>query len=122
MTPPDDGKRYEIIGGELIVSPVPTLDHQDVVGHLTVWLSMFVRERQLGEAYPSLTAVRLSPHNVVQPDALIVSRDRRQILRREYVDGPPDLVLEVLSDLTAGIDLVRKRAVRDGGGAGVMDR
>jgi Uma2 family endonuclease len=108
---PDDRKRYEIIGGELLVSPVPTLDHQKVVGHITVQLTSFVWERKLGQVYPSLTVIRLSSHNVVQPDALYISSTRLHICQQEYVDGAPDLILEVLSDQTRAIDLVQKRAL-----------
>lgn len=108
---PDDGNRYEIIAGELIVSPAPTLDHQRVVVRLSAWLTTYVWEGHLGQVYPALTEVRLSPHNSVQPDILFISEERFHIPRRAFVDGAPDLVVEVLSDRTRGIDLVQKRAL-----------
>jgi Uma2 family endonuclease len=110
-TMPDDGNRYEIISGELIVSPAPILDHQAVVGTLYVWLRTFVSRHQLGWVYTAPTDVRLSPHNTVEPDVLFISRDRGHIRRRAFVDGAPDLVAEVLSERTRGIDLVQKRAL-----------
>jgi Uma2 family endonuclease len=110
-TTPDDGNRYEIISGELIVSPAPILDHQRVVNRLNVWLATFVWERRLGEVYTSPVDVRLSRHNSVQPDIVFISRERLHIQRRQYIDGAPNLVIEVLSDRTRGIDLVRKRAL-----------
>lgn len=110
-TTPDDGNRYEIIGGELIVSPAPILDHQDVVSELLMLLRLFVSTNRLGRVFTSPIDVRLSPHNTVQPDIVFISRDRLHILRRAFVDGAPDLVIEVLSDRTRGIDLVRKRAL-----------
>lgn len=108
---PDDGRRYEIISGELIVSPAPRLDHQDVVGLLFMLLRLYVSADRLGKVYTAPTDVRLSPHNTVQPDILFVSRERLHICRPNYVDGAPDLIVEVLSDRTRGIDLVQKRAL-----------
>ena len=108
---PDDGKRYEIIGGELIVSPAPRLDHQDVVGLWFMLLRLYVSANRLGKVYTAPTDVRLSPHNTVQPDILFVSRERLHICRPNYVDGAPDLIVEVLSDRTRSIDLVQKRAL-----------
>ena len=108
---PDDGKRYEIIGGELLVSPAPILDHQKVVGILFMLLRLFVSTNRLGEVYTAPTDVRLSPHNSVQPDILFISRERLHICRRQFVDGAPDLIIEVPSDRTRGVDLVRKRAL-----------
>lgn len=110
-TTPDDGNRYEIIGGELIVSPAPILAHQDVVGVLYMLLRLFVSTNRLGRVYTAPIDVRLSPHNTVQPDIVFISQARLNILRRAFVDGAPDLVIEVLSDRTRAIDLVRKRAL-----------
>lgn len=108
---PDDGNRYEIIGGELIVSPAPILDHQEVVGALVMLLRMFVSEQRLGWVYTAPTDVKLSPYNTVEPDVVFISRARGHIRRRAFVDGAPDLVMEVLSQRTRGIDLVQKRAL-----------
>lgn len=108
---PDDGNRYEIIGGELIVSPAPILDHQRVVMRLSTWLATYVWKHDLGEVFGSPIDVRLSPYDTVQPDIVFISRARLGTERRQYVDGAPALVIEVLSEGTRGIDLVRKRAL-----------
>lgn len=108
---PDDGNRYEIINGQLIVSPVPPLVHQEVLGRLVVWLAIYVRDRELGEVHLGPVEVRLSPHNSVQPDIVFVSSDRFGIQRQTHIEGAPDLVIEVLSDHTRRFDLVQKRAL-----------
>lgn len=108
---PDDGRRYEIIDGELIVSPSPVLDHQRVVGRLYLWLGSFVVARQLGEVFVGPTDVFFSESNVVVPDVLFVAGDRSDILHRRYVAGAPDLVIEALSPKTRRIDLGRKKAL-----------
>ena len=109
-TLPEDGHRYEIIGGELIVSPAPILDHQRIVNRLNVRLAAFVWERELGEVYAAPTDVKLSPHNVVEPDILFIARQRAHIERRAAVEGAPDLVVEVLSSGSRRRDLIQKRA------------
>lgn len=108
---PDDGNRYEIIGGELFVSPAPRLAHQEVIGRLNASLVIYVTARQLGIVYGAPVDVRLSPYNTVRPDIVFIAQDRLDIRRRQYVAGAPDLVVEVLSDRTRGIDLVQKRAL-----------
>jgi Uma2 family endonuclease len=108
---PDDGRRYEIINGELVVSPSPLLDHQRVVGRLYRWLADFVEARQLGEVFVGPTDVFFSESNVVVPDVLFVARNRSNILHRRYVAGAPDLVIEVLSTKTRRVDLGRKKAL-----------
>ena len=108
---PDDGQRYEIIGGELIASPALILAHQDIVGYFFHLLLGFVLERKPGKVYVAPTDVRFSPHNVVEPDVIFVRRDRQDILHRAYVNGALDLVAEVLSDSSRRRDQVQRHAL-----------
>lgn len=116
---PDDGNRHEILDGEWFMTPPPTPDHQRVVSNLLRLLGTHVRSRRLGEVFPSPIGVRLSAHDVVQPEVLFVSRARRSIERRDGFHGAPDLVVEVTSPSTAGIDrgpksdLYRRSGVRE---------
>lgn len=113
---PDDGKRYEIIGGELFVAPSPIKKHQK----LAMRLADLLYDQQLaghGEAYFAPVDVRLSPHDIVQPDLLFILRDRLDIyLPNGVVEGPPDIVVEILSPSTRGIDQIRKAALYARGG------
>lgn len=108
---PDDGNRYEIINGELIVSRSAFVDHQRIVGRLTLALSRFVNARQLGEVFISPLDVVLSPYNSVQPDLFFITRDRLPHLIGRVITGAPDLAVEVLSERSRRIDLVRKKAL-----------
>jgi Uma2 family endonuclease len=97
---PDDGKRYEIIGGELIVAPAPNVSHQDVVSYLhgSIWRYLQQLPQPLGKIYTGPLDVRLSPHDIVEPDLLFIRQDRLDILDSgSYAMGPPDLVVEVIS-------------------------
>ena len=107
-TPAD--KRYELLEGELVVAPTPTITHQRVGIRLGTGLHTFVKERSLGEVLFAPCDVLLSNTDVVQPDLLFVSRERSDILLGgDNVRGAPDVVIEILSPSTSGIDRTLKR-------------
>ena len=107
---PED-KRYELLDGELVVSPAPKEVHQRVLGNLYLELSLFVRERHVGRVYLSPFDVVLTDTDVVQPDLLFVSNERAGIVTEDNARGGPDLVIEILSPSTAERDLTFKRAL-----------
>ena len=106
----DDGRRYEIIGGELLVSPSPMTRHQLLVLQLSRSVADFVDEHSLGMVLPGPVDVRLGVHTVVVPDLLFVRSERPDIVKSTLVEGPPDLVVEVASPSTRGRDNVQKAA------------
>jgi len=109
---PDDRNRYEIIGGELIVSPSPFRPHQKVSYRLTQLIGDYVDAHHLGELYVAPVDVRLSPHNVVEPDLLFIRQDRLGIYGSTGpVEGPPDLVVEIISPSSRVMDWTRKAAL-----------
>lgn len=101
---PNDGKRYEIIDGELFVTPAPRFAHQRVVTRLVRYLSVFVDDHGLGEVLVSPFDVVFSQFDVVEPDVLYISKARAAVLTEKNVQGAPDLVIEVLSPTTAKTD------------------
>lgn len=107
---PDDGQRYELIDGEIFVSPSPILLHQMAVAELFALLRAFVTERGLGKVILSPMDVRLDEDIVVQPDLCFVGKDSTaQTPLQGWITGSPDLMIEVLSPSNPGYDLVRKR-------------
>ncbi|HEV2108725.1 MAG TPA: Uma2 family endonuclease, partial [Thermomicrobiales bacterium] len=106
---PEDGPRYELIGGELYEMPAPARVHQELVARLFILLRTFVSARHLGKVYMAPFDIRLSPHDVVQPDILYVSRERAKGYGPNYLMGGPDLAVEVLSPSTRQRDLTVKR-------------
>ncbi|HEV2494461.1 MAG TPA: Uma2 family endonuclease [Terriglobia bacterium] len=105
---PNDGKRYEIIDGELFVTPSPRRSHQKVLGNLYYYLTQFVKNTGIGEVYPAPFDVVFSQFDVVEPDILYVSKVRSSVLTEKNVQGAPDLVIEVISPSTADIDRTTK--------------
>jgi len=108
---PDDGSRYELIYGELLMMPSPKAIHQFVVGELFTALRDRAKQARLGVALFAPYDVRLSGYNAVQPDILFFSAARTQSLGPDFARGIPDLVVEVLSPSNRRLDLIVKRAL-----------
>ena len=96
--------RYELIEGDLLMSPSPSTLHQRIVLRLAEILSAWARANGAGEVFVAPCDVILSEMDVLQPDVLLVSRERSSIVQEKGVFGAPDLVAEVLSPATAERD------------------
>jgi len=110
---PDDGKRYEIIGGELYMTPAPSLRHQNILSELGETLRKFVVEQKLGNVFYAPCDVTLSQHEIVQPDIVFVSKQNRGIVGENAISGAPDLVVEITSPTTQERDLGLKKKLYD---------
>jgi len=101
-------ERVELIDGEFLVSPAPTLRHQRILLMLGLILAPQVKRLGIGEIVLSPFDTVLSVHNVVQPDLLFVSTET---LKRAdpRLDGPPDVAIEILSNSGRQRDLVTKK-------------
>ncbi len=107
----DDDTRYEIIEGELIMSPAPVTRHQRISRKLGYAFNEFVEKKRNGEILFAPLDVVLSPHNVFQPDILFISNENKDILTEKNVQGAPDLIVEILSPGTAVYDMGIKKDV-----------
>jgi len=112
---PEDGKRHEIIEGEYYMSPAPMTRHQRISGKLFKafdnFLEQYSREAvpPLGEVFYAPMDVVLSDLNIVQPDLLFIAASHSAIITEKNIQGPPDLVIEILSESTRKIDERIKR-------------
>ena len=100
---PDDGNRYEVIDGDLYVTPPPVEIHQRGAGNLYGYIWQYVRAHQAGVVYTAPIGVTLDDANGLQPDVVYVSNERRDIIKERGIEGAPDLV-EVLSPSTQSRD------------------
>jgi len=107
----DDGKRYEILEGELVMAPAPELDHQGLIGELFSGMRAHIVAGSLGKLYVVPVDVVLDDRNVVQPDLVFVSRKNQGVLKKTGIFGVPDLVVEVLSPSSIRMDRYRKLAL-----------
>ena len=104
-----DHPRHELIDGDLIMSPAPVTFHQKVSAMLYFLLNQFILKHQLGWLFYAPVDVVLSQYDVVQPDLLFIARDHKSIIKKENIQGAPDLVIEIISPSTAGQDRIVKR-------------
>ena len=102
---PDDGKRYEVLDGVLVVSPAPSWQHQRAVRILLGILQSHCERHGLGEALASPADIEFSPRDLVQPDVFVVPT----VASSWQEVGSLLLAVEVLSPSTARVDRHEKR-------------
>ena len=108
-TLPETGPRYQIIEGDLIMTPAPTTLHQRISANIEFLLRQHVRNTGEGEVFDAPVDVILSDTDVVQPDILFLKSINRTRIKKEGIFGPPDLVIEVISPSTEAQDRGVKR-------------
>ncbi len=99
---PPDGKRWELLEGDVHVTPAPSPRHQWSSKKLQRQLEDYFEGRGLGRVFDAPIDVILTPHDVVQPDLVVVT-NLEQISARG-IEGPPTLLVEVLSPSTVTYD------------------
>ncbi|HLE86109.1 MAG TPA: Uma2 family endonuclease [Candidatus Brocadiaceae bacterium] len=104
-----DDKQYELIDGELLMTPSPLPNHQRISRKLEFILEKFVTEINLGEIFDAPCDVYLDDENVIQPDILFISLDRLAIIGEKNIQGAPDLAVEIISENSAYKDMVQKK-------------
>jgi hypothetical protein len=90
---PDDGYRYEIIDGELYMTPLPAIAHQFSSNRLTTAMTNHVDRNSLGFVVTAPVGVQLPNQPVpFEPDIVFVSGARKEIIGEKYIEGVPDLL------------------------------
>src|ERR1043165_745391 len=87
---PETGPRYQLIEGDLVVSPAPNRYHQDISRNLEFLLLKYLESHPVGRIYDAPFDVYLTQYNVVQPDILFVANDRMSILTDAGAEGAPN--------------------------------
>ncbi|MFN8577686.1 MAG: Uma2 family endonuclease [Candidatus Sericytochromatia bacterium] len=100
----EDGNRYEVINGVLIMLPAPDLWHQKYSRNLEVKMVNHCKNLDLGEIFDAPCDVILETNVVVQPDILFVKKENENILEKRGVFGSPNLIVEILSKSSIKID------------------
>jgi Uma2 family endonuclease len=106
---PDDGNRYEVIDGELFVTPAPGVWHQSAVGELLLVLSPYVREHRVGHVFAAPADLVYGPRKMVQPDLFVTPLVSGALPQTWEELGRPILAVEVVSPSTATTDRREKR-------------
>ncbi len=106
----EDGKRYGLIDGVLLVIAGPSPKHQWASRVLNNAFERTVFEAGLGYVFPAPLDIRLG-QDYVQPDILSILNERASNIGPTLIDGAPDLIVEVTSTSSQGRDRVRKRGL-----------
>jgi Uma2 family endonuclease len=95
---PDDGYRYEVIDRVLYMSPPPLIRQQRGLIRLVDFFMAFLKSRPVGEVLIAPVGVRFPNQSVpLQPDIVFVRTERLDIIQEHYIEGVPDLIIEILS-------------------------
>lgn len=96
--PEDTGCQYEVLEGNLIKEPSPSVMHQRVSRHLhRILEDYFIKVDPGGEIFAAPLDVTFSNITVVQPDLLYIPGNQKKIIKEKRIDGAPELVVEILS-------------------------
>lgn len=108
----NDGKRYEVIEGELVMmTPAPLYSHQKAAARLVRLILNHVYEKNIGEALFAPVDVVLSSDIVLQPDILFISNENSGRIKDAGIFGPPDLAVEILSPSSIHRDMEVKKSI-----------
>jgi excisionase family DNA binding protein len=110
---PDDGRHYyEILDGMLVREPAPNTHHQRVSRRLQhTLIDYFKNVDPDGEIFDAPINMTLSEINVLQPDLIYVPGAKSAIIEQQRINGPPHLVVEILSPSSGAKDRIRKRRI-----------
>jgi Uma2 family endonuclease len=104
---PDDGNRYEVIDGEVCMTPAPGPNHQRIAAELFVTLRAYVKQHRLGEMLWDVDLLFVSGQ-YLRPDMVFVPTASLDGITDRGVESPPGLIVEVLSPHSRRIDLELK--------------
>jgi Uma2 family endonuclease len=111
MDLPDGPPYYELVEGELFMSPAPIYFHQGIAGNIVRILNVYLDKRPIGEVVFAPCGVFLTEINAYQPDVFYICNERLSIIVEHGIEGAPDLVVEILSPSTAKNDKGPKKKI-----------
>ena len=101
--------KADLIDGAIYIDPPENLGHNQLKTWFAVVLGVYMRRRRLGHLTLGRVAYRLGERDAPEPDVAVVRAERLEILRRGYVDGAPDLAIEIISPDSVHRDYDLKR-------------
>ncbi len=110
-----EGIPYQLIEGELIMTPSPITRHQVIARNIFRKVDNFVHQNKLGYTYFAPIDIYLNDVNVYQPDIVFVAEKNKDIIKEKGIFGSPDMIIEILSPATAYYDLKTKKNVYEKG-------
>lgn len=106
-----EDQKADLLDGAIYMASPESTDHNRLVVWLTTVIGLFVEERRLGEVTVNKVAFRLEGRSGPEPDVAFVAADRAHLIKPGYVDGPPDLAIEIVSPDSVDRDYELKRRI-----------
>lgn len=113
-----EDQKADLIDGVIYLASPENLEHNELVLWLGTVLGLFVQERGLGRVMLNRVAFRLTDRTAPEPDIAFVRSERLAIVKSGYVDGPPDVAIEIVSPDSVDRDFEAKRELYGRGGVG----
>ena len=104
---PDDGNRYEVIDGEVLVTPAPSTEHQYILLRVLTAIGEYVKEQRFGVVLPDVD-VLFATGQFLRPDLVVVPRSARAGVTSRGIEIAPALMIEIMSPSSRSIDRVKK--------------
>jgi len=104
-----EDQKADLLDGVIHLSSPENTEHNDILVWLTAVLKPYIEERTLGRLTVNKVAYRLSDRTAPEPDLAFIAADRIDRIKPGYVDGPPDLAVEIVSPESADRDYEDKR-------------
>jgi Uma2 family endonuclease len=104
----NEDTNFELIDGVLIIHSPASTEHEEIFTYLMKILGFYLEEAEIGKVFGSRLVMRLSPKWNPEPDLMIVLRDNFHKIQPTKIEGPADIVIEILSKSTRDIDLNKK--------------
>jgi len=106
-----EGTRVQLINNQFVMSPSPSVKHQDLLGIIFLKMKQWVNKEQLGKVLMAPLDVHFAEKEVYQTDIIFIANKNSGIIFENAIYGAPDLVIELLSPSNASFDLNQKKDI-----------
>lgn len=104
-----EGTLCEVIENQLYMAPPPSEFHQGTLSDLFLEIANHVKQHRLGIIRVAPYGVYLDDKNVVEPDLLFISQEKKGLIQKNGFHGAPDLIIEILSPSNEQHDTLKKK-------------
>ena len=111
------GRKADLVDGVIYIASPESPEEKDLRLRLTSFLEPLVKSKQLGAVYGPKVAWRLSDTTATEPDLFLVPAGKRCVVEPGWVEGVPELVLEIVSPSSVDLDHVKKHRQYEVAGA-----
>lgn len=111
-----EDQKADLINGVIFMASPESIDHNKLLNFLLHLLDQYVQHRDLGDVVANRVAFRIGDRSGPEPDVAFISRERSKLIRRGYIDGPPDFAIEIVSPSSVDHDFETKRLLYETAG------